>query len=86
MRPGASLEEAIHARAVGFGWKWITAYWFARYKYGARGSLAPLQKVIADTGLNVVHARDVAPRMGWLTWADLFKAVLRAAIETPRLT
>ncbi|HSE57588.1 MAG TPA: hypothetical protein VLA99_02710 [Nitrospiraceae bacterium] len=86
MKPGASLEEATHARAGGFGGKWITAYWFARYKYGTRGSLSPLQKVIADIGLNGVNAKDVAMRMGWLTWADLFKAVLRAVIETTRPT
>lgn len=86
IKPGASLQEATQARARGFGGKWITAYWFARYKHGVRGSLSPLQKVVADVGLDGESARDVATRMGWLTWADLFKVVLRAVIESPRPT
>jgi hypothetical protein len=86
LRPRVSLEKATRARAAGFGGKWLTAYWFARYKYGVRGSLSPLHKVVADVGLDRVTARDVATRMGWLTWADLFKVVLRAVIESPRPT
>jgi len=82
LNPGASLEEATTTPAAGFGRKWLTAYWFARYKYGSRGSHAPLRKLLRDARFDDPNARDVAARMGWLTWADLYKAVLRAAVET----
>jgi hypothetical protein len=83
LKPRASLEEAMVPAAGGFGAKWLTAYWFARYKHGARGSRAPLQKLLRDLEMRDVDAADVAERMGWLTWADLFKCVLRAAIDAP---
>jgi hypothetical protein len=86
LNPGASLEEATRTRATGFGRKWLTAYWFARYKYGAQGSRAPLQRLLLDSGVDGLNAPDVAERMGWLTWADLFKSVLRAAIDAARPT
>lgn len=83
LKPRASLEEATAPTAGGFGGKWLTAYWFARYKRRARGSRAPLQKLLRDVEMSDVDATEVAARMGWLTWPDLFKAVLRAAIEVP---
>ena len=83
LKPGATLAEATRSRASGFAAKWLTAYWFARYKYGSRGSHAPLQKLIADAGLPHVNATDIAARMGWLTWADVSKIVLRTAIKAP---
>src|SRR5882672_9452640 len=58
LNPGASLEEAIATPASGFGRKWLTAYWFARYKYGSRGSLAPLQKLLLGAGVNGLAATD----------------------------
>jgi hypothetical protein len=77
---GVSLADAMKSNATGFSGKWTTAYWFARYKYGSRGSLAPLQKLVVDAGFPEMRAKDVAERMGWLTWADVFKSVLRSAI------
>jgi hypothetical protein len=81
MRPGASLEDARKAKASGFGSKWLTAFWFARYKFGWKGSLAPLKNVLADSpAIEGAGAEQIAHNMGWLTWADVFKAVLRAVV------
>ena len=74
-----SLKEA-EGKGSGFGGKWLTSYWFSRYKYGHRGSLTPLKKLLLDKGLEAGHAREVADRMGWLTWPDVFKIVLRTVI------
>jgi hypothetical protein len=82
LNPGASLKEA-EGKASGFGGKWLTSYWFPRYKYGHRGSLSPLRNLLSRTGLNAGQVAQVARRMGWLTWADVFKVVLRATIPQP---
>ena len=79
LNPGASLDEA-KGKAAGFGGKWLTSYWFSRYKYGHRGSLKPLRDLLSREGLNASHVAQVADRMGWLTWADVYKVVLRAVI------
>jgi hypothetical protein len=88
LAPGVKLEEAMAPRRSkkgdfaksGFAGKWMTAYWFARYKYGHKGSLSPLQKLVNEAGYPELRAKDVAARMGWLTWGDLFKSVLRSTI------
>jgi len=79
LNAGASLEEAM-GKASGFGGKWLTSYWFSRYKYGHRGSLKPLRELLLKERLNAGPAAEVADRMGWLIWADVFKVVLRAVI------
>jgi hypothetical protein len=79
LNPGASLDEA-KGKASGFGGKWLTSYWFSRYKYGHRGSLKPLSELLMENALNADQVAQVAKRMGWLTWADVFKVVLRAVI------
>lgn len=56
-----------------------TAYWFSRYK-GVRGSVTPLRKVLKD--ISGADAKIVARNMGWLTWGDVYKAVLRAVIAS----
>jgi hypothetical protein len=77
LKPGARLEEARTKSRGGFASKWQTAYWFSRYK-GAGGSLTPLKQVLADIpGVNV---EEIAANMGWLTWSEVFKTVLRAVI------
>lgn len=77
-----SLREAM-GKASGFRGKWLTSYWFSRYKYGHGGSLTPLKKVLSEKKLDASQASRMAARMGWLTWADVFKVVLRAVIPTP---
>ena len=76
---GVSLEKAGR-KAAGFGGKWLTSYWFSRYKYGHRGSLKPLRELLLGEGLDADQVSQVAARMGWLTWADVFKVVLRSVI------
>lgn len=78
--PGVSLDAATKAKASGFGSKWLTAYWFSRYKYCHRGSLKPLADLLSKAGLDRSQVAQVADRMAWLTWADVFKIVLRAVI------
>jgi hypothetical protein len=51
LNPGASLVQA-KGKASGFGGKWLTSYWFSRYKYGHRGSLKPLRELLLKEGLN----------------------------------
>jgi hypothetical protein len=81
LNPGASLVQALTPNCVGFSAKWSTAYWFTRYEYGRRGSLTPLQSLLAAAQLPNILAREVANRMGGLTWAEVYKVVLRATIE-----
>ncbi len=79
LKPGASLADArgsTKPKPGGFAAKWLTAYWFSRYKGGA--SVTPLREVLHD--IPDVDARTVAANMGWLTWSDVFKTVLRATI------
>jgi hypothetical protein len=82
LKPGASLSDAERKPRGGFASKWLTAYWFSRYK-GVRGSVSPLREVLKD--ISGVDAKDVARNMGWLTWSDVFKAVLRAVIASRQL-
>ncbi len=77
--PGASLNDAKTKSRGGFPSKWLTAYWFARYK-SARGSVSSLSEVFKD--MPSVNIGAIAKNMGWLTWADVYKAVLRAVIAT----
>ncbi len=83
MKRRATFAEAESPRgATGFFAKWRTAYWFARYKYGRRGSLSPLKAVLAKApAVTSPSAAQIANNMGWLTWADLYKATLRAVIS-----
>jgi hypothetical protein len=81
LNPRVSLEKA-GTKASGFGGKWVTSYWFSRSKYGHRGSLKPLRELLLKEGLDAGQVSQVAARMGWLTWADVFKAVLRSVIPT----
>ena len=85
LNPGVSLEDA-KGKASGFGGKWLTSYWFSRYKYGHRRSLKPLRDLLSKAELDAGQAPQVADRMAWLTWADVFKVVLRAVIPCSRPT
>jgi len=82
LKPGASLNDAERKPRGGFASKWLTAYWFSRYR-GVRGSVSPLREVLKN--ISGVDAKAVARNMGWLTWSDVFKAVLRAVIASRQL-
>jgi hypothetical protein len=59
--------------------KWKSAWWFNYYKQGRNNSLRPLKDVLK--GIDVKSIDEVANNMGWLTWSDLFKIVLRSMIK-----
>lgn len=82
LKPGASLSDAERKSRGGFASKWLTAYWFSRYR-GVRGSVSPLRKVLED--ISGVDAKAVARNMGWLTWSEVFKVVLRSVIASRQL-
>ncbi len=79
LSPGVSLAEATRKSKGGFAGKWLTAYWFSRYK-GTKGSVTPLKDVFKD--MPGVDAKAVARNMGWLTWSDVYKTVLRVLITS----
>lgn len=76
LKPGVSLAEAKSTKRGGFASKWITAYWFSRYKGGS--SVTPLREVLKD--ISGADARVMSENMGWLVWSDVFKITLRSVI------
>ena len=58
--------------------KWKSAWWFNYYKNGRNKSLKPLTDSLE--GVNYASVQSIADNMGWLTWADLFKIVMRSMI------
>ena len=58
-----------------FGEKSVNAEYFKRYK---DNSLTLSSKLIENSYENL---EEVSQNMGWLTWASLFKTVLRAVIK-----
>jgi hypothetical protein len=82
IRPGASLAEAKAARTGGFAGKWLTGYWFLRYKASRKGSTKPLAEELArPPAIEKVNVATVMRNMGWLTWADVTKATMRALVR-----
>jgi hypothetical protein len=79
MCPKKSKVKPKEARGSGFRAKWQTSWWFAYYKYGRNRSLSPLRTILADAAPGI-SVEQVSANMGWLTWADVFKSVLRAVI------
>lgn len=59
--------------------KWKSAWWFKYYKYGRRKSLKPLKECL--NGIQVESIEKVAENMGWLTWSDLYKNILRGLVK-----
>ena len=76
LSPGASLTAAKSAKRGGFASKWLTAYWFSRYK--GSGSVTPLREVLKD--IPAADANTTSENMGWLVWSDVFKVTLRGVI------
>jgi hypothetical protein len=71
-------QEAVREPGGGYSDKWRSAWLFNYYKVGRNNSLRPLAEALA--GIAHPPVQTVAARMGWLTWADLFKCTLRAAL------
>ncbi len=62
----------------GFEDKWKSAWLFNYYKDGRNNSLRPLKEALE--GIKISSVQSVADNMGWLTWSDLFKSILRGII------
>lgn len=75
-----SKSEALTPAKKGFEDKWKSAWLFNYYKFGRNNSLSPLKKALE--GIDIPPVQGVAENMGWLTWGDLFKIVLRGMIPT----
>ena len=71
-------KEAVRASGGGYKDKWRSAWLFKYYKQGRNNSMRPLEEAL--DGINHPPVGLVASRMGWLTWADLFKCILRAVL------
>ena len=71
-------KTAACAPGAGFHDKWKSAWLFSYYKSGRNNSLKPLKDALE--GIQVMDVRQVAKNMGWLTWADFFKDLLRGMI------
>ena len=68
----------IETPGGGYKDKWRSAWLFKYYKQGRNNSLRPLAEAL--DGINAPSVETVAKNMGWLTWADLFKCTMRAAL------
>jgi len=73
-------SEALAPSKRGFEDKWKSAWLFNYYKYGRNNSLSPLKKALK--GIDIPPVQSIADNMGWLTWGDLFKIVLKGMIQT----
>jgi hypothetical protein len=74
-KPIAEAEKTRH----NFTDKWKSAWWFSYYRN--RRSTTRLRKILGDITSDDTELKNVQENMGWLTWASLFKIVLRAAIK-----
>lgn len=82
---GIGLEDVRNTKASGFKAKWISAYFFRRYRKARYNSLSPLKAEVFN-GMPYVDDSDlrlIKEHMGWITWADVFKIVLRAVYKSP---
>lgn len=73
-------HEVVAASGSGYKDKWRSAWLFQYYKQGRNKSLRPLAEALE--GIPSPPVEEVASHMGWLTWADLFKCTMRAALTS----
>jgi hypothetical protein len=71
--------EALSNSKGGFYDKWKSAWWFSYYKVGRNGSLKPLRESL--NGIPFKSEQSVADNMGWLSWSDLYKSILRGILK-----
>jgi len=71
-------SEALLPATSDFRDKWKSAWWFHYYKYGRNNSLRPLSDALK--GIDAPSVQSIADNMGWLTWSDLFKSILKGVI------
>ncbi len=73
-----SKDNVLNPGKGGFYDKWKSAWLFNYYKRGRNKSLKPLREIL--TGIKVESFEAVAKNMGWLTWSDLYKNILRGVL------
>lgn len=73
-----SKSEAFLPETSGLRDKWKSAWLFNYYKFGKNKSLKPLSKALE--GIDAPPVQSIAENMGWLTWSDPFKSILRGII------
>jgi len=73
-------SEALAPSTKGFKDKWKSAWLFNYYKFGRNNSLRPLKEALE--GIDIPPVQSIADNMGWLTWSDLFKSILKGVITT----
>jgi len=62
----------------GYHDKWKSAWLFIYYKFGRNNSLKPLENILQ--GIKTPSVESIANNMGWLTWSDLYKNILRGLV------
>jgi len=62
----------------GFDDKYKSAWLFNYYKFGRNNSLKPLENVL--DGVSTPPVQTIANNMGWLTWSDVYKTILRKLV------
>lgn len=79
-----SKKEAFAENKHGYYDKWKSAWIFNYYKKGKNGSMKPLQDIFKGRDLypeiKNVDIKTASNNMGWLTWSDLYKIVLRGMV------
>jgi len=75
----ASKEKASKD-GKGFHNKWKSAWWFSYYKKGRNGSYKPIKSILE--GIDTPPIEKITKNMGWLTWSDLFKSVMRGMVKS----
>ncbi|MGR3913990.1 MAG: hypothetical protein OD918_05610 [Gammaproteobacteria bacterium] len=80
---GKKSEAEVRAgKGAGFHDKWKSAWLFRHYQSGKTRAANPLARELE--GVDAPPPQAVAANMGWLTWGDLFKVILRAVAAAPR--
>ena len=74
-----SKMDALSLKKNGLSDKWKSAWWFNYYKDGRNKSLKPLRECL--NGIKISSVESVADNMGWLTWSDLYKSLLRGILK-----
>jgi hypothetical protein len=78
-----SKAEALAESNKGFEDKWKSAWLFNYYKSGRNNSLKPLKDALHGINIPLEQpVENVSENMGWLTWSDLFKCILRGMVMT----
>jgi len=68
-------SEALAPSTNRYDDKWKSAWLFKYYKNGRNNSLKPLENAL--DGIDTPPIQSIVDNMGWLTWSDLYKTILR---------